>query len=305
MKLKELQSLLDSGVLTQAEFDAQKQLILEASQSQMQSPQTPMQPMMQPGMVQPGMVQPNMVPEIWSGRLAPPKEHASNWWRMYTPNGGNSLLGQDGKFMRGQGPNDCGNCLFGFFCVPCAHGEVVEWAQGQGGLGACIGAFICYPFHSCILSEGRKASEHAIHGYHAARGGARISLTFLSPIPRLVSARCTPLVSLTSQLCRPPPSPMRPRRLQGAPHAPPRPSAQRCLRLSLLHQHLPSPSHTSRRRVGVRRELLHDEEVQGMAPAPGQSAGGCYAADTASRGGARGPRHQCPTALLGRLDHLR
>ena len=139
--------------------------------------------MMQPGMVYPGMVQPNMVPEMWSGRLAPPKEHAPNWWRMYKPDEGKGLLGQDGKFMRGQGPNDCGNCLFGFFCIPCAHGEVVEWAQGQGGLGACIGTCICPGFYSCILSEGRKASEHAIHGYHAARGGARISLTFLSPFP--------------------------------------------------------------------------------------------------------------------------
>ena len=195
-KLNELKSLLDSGVLTQAEFDAQKKLILDASQSQtqqpivVQSPQMPMQPMMQPvmmqpGMMQPGMMQPAMVPEMWSGGLAPPKEHASNWWSMYKPDEGKGLLGQDGKFHRGQGPNDCGNCLFGFFCIPCAVGEVVDWAFDgqQPGAFTCCTACICPWCYPCILGDGRKYSEHKIHGHHAKRGGARISLTFLSPFP--------------------------------------------------------------------------------------------------------------------------
>ena len=68
-QLKELKELLDQGVLTQEEFDAQKKEILEKPKTTQVAPEpaivaqpATMQPgMMQPGMMQPGMMQPGMM----------------------------------------------------------------------------------------------------------------------------------------------------------------------------------------------------------------------------------------------------
>ena len=192
----------ESGILTEQEFEEQKAKILAAPSV----PVAPIQPVAAAGMMQPGM-------SMWSG-MAPPKENAPNWWQMYKPDEGRGLLGQDGKYMRGQGPNDCGNCLFGFCCVPCAAGEVADWAADDKSavLGpiTCLGAFFlpfCLP---CILSDGRKFSEHKIHGYHRARGGARISLTFPPPFLAQLARKIAPLSSLFNIATMPPLTPMRP-----------------------------------------------------------------------------------------------
>ena len=223
-QLKELKELLDGGVLTQEEFDAQKKVILEGSagikpvqadvavapgtimpvvpNGGMMQPGMPgvMQPGM-PGMMQPGMMQPGMM-SMWSG-LAPPKEHAPSWWQMYKPEEGRGMLGQDGKFMSGQGPDDCGNCLFGFCCVPCALGEVVDWASDgqQPGAVTCLASILCGCCVPCMLADGRKYSERKIHGYHLARGGARISLAFP---PRSLHASRISSIATMPPPCTPP-----------------------------------------------------------------------------------------------------
>ena len=77
-QLKELKELLDQGVLTQEEFDAQKKEILEKPKTTQVAPEpaivaqpATMQPgMMQPGMMQPGMMQPGMPPARWWTHLA-------------------------------------------------------------------------------------------------------------------------------------------------------------------------------------------------------------------------------------------
>ena len=71
-QLKEIKELLDGGVLTQQEFDAQKTLILEKPKITQVAPApvapAPVAPvvgqpaMMQAGMMQPGMMQPGMQP---------------------------------------------------------------------------------------------------------------------------------------------------------------------------------------------------------------------------------------------------
>ena len=63
-QLKELKELLDQGVLTQEEFDAQKKEILEKPKTTQVAPEPAIvaQPAtMQPGMMQPGMMQPGMM----------------------------------------------------------------------------------------------------------------------------------------------------------------------------------------------------------------------------------------------------
>ena len=99
-QLKGLKELLDGGVLTKEEFDAEKTVILEKSKiTQVKpAPVVGQQPM-------------------WAD-LPPPNESASSWWGMYKPEEGSSKIGPDGRFTRGQEPDDCGNCTYAFFAHP-------------------------------------------------------------------------------------------------------------------------------------------------------------------------------------------
>ena len=75
-QLKGLKELLDGGVLTQEEFDAQKTVILDAQKSKITqvapAPVVGQQP-------------------VWAG-LPPPNESASSWWGMYKPEEGYSKM---------------------------------------------------------------------------------------------------------------------------------------------------------------------------------------------------------------------
>ena len=59
-QLKELKELLDQGVLTQEEFDAQKKEILEKPKTTQVAPEPAI--VAQPATMQPGMMQPGMMP---------------------------------------------------------------------------------------------------------------------------------------------------------------------------------------------------------------------------------------------------
>ena len=81
-QLKELKELLDQGVLTQEEFDAQKKEILEKPKTTQVAPEPAIvaQPAtMQPGMMQPGMVDPTTG---LTQRFPPPGCPTGGAWRM-------------------------------------------------------------------------------------------------------------------------------------------------------------------------------------------------------------------------------
>ena len=158
-QLKGLKELLDGGVLTQEEFDAQKTVILDAQKSKITqvapAPVVGQQPM-------------------WAG-LPPPNESASSWWGMYKPEEGYSKIGPDGRFTRGSEPDDCGNCAYSFFCAPCAHGEVMEWAT-DGKVPSCVGLLqflFCGP---CEVQSAREMSEDKIWQIHNQRGDPKAQM---------------------------------------------------------------------------------------------------------------------------------
>ena len=170
----------------------------------------------QPQLVQPQMVQPQlmvqpvpanpagmtaqpgmMAQSLWVG-MPPPKETASTWWGMYKPDEGRGKIGADGRFTRGSDPDDCGNCLFGFFCESCAHGEVMAWATGDENMNgqACV----CYAlqellcagvFSSCFVADARKKSEEKIWTFHQQRGGA-CARTCQRPAPTFLTFSAFP-----------------------------------------------------------------------------------------------------------------
>ena len=173
-KLKDLKELLDAGVLTQEEFEAQKRMTIGAgtrtaqANPVMMQPVQPMQPMMQP-MMQPGMIQ-----SPWVGN-PPPKESASTWWGMYKADEGRSKIGPDGRFVPGSEPDDCGNCCFAWHCQPCAAAEVKTWAT-DGAHPYVFGVLefmLCTP---CELSSTRGLSEEKIWNFHNARGDPKAQM---------------------------------------------------------------------------------------------------------------------------------
>jgi hypothetical protein len=158
-QLKGLKELLDGGVLTQEEFDAQKTVILDAQKSKITqvapAPVVGQQP-------------------VWAG-LPPPNESASSWWGMYLAREGYSKVGPDGRFTQGSEPGDCGNCAYAFFCGPCAHGEVTEWAS-DGRVSSCVGLLqflFCGP---CEVQSARMMSEDKIWQLHSQRGDPKAQM---------------------------------------------------------------------------------------------------------------------------------
>ena len=204
-QLKEIKELLDGGVLTQQEFDAQKTLILEKPkitqvapapvapapvapvvgqpammQAGMMQPGMMQPGMMQPGMMQPGMMQPGMMQpgmsmpgiyaQLWNGP-PPPNEARQTWFEMYLAAEGRSKIGPDGRFTRGGEPGDCQDCLYAMNCMACAAGEYVQWASNGGQSAECGGlAFVFCPL--CVVIDARKKMEHKIWQFHSQRGGA-------------------------------------------------------------------------------------------------------------------------------------
>ena len=159
-KLKELKDMLDAGVLTQDEFDAEKRKVLDA-------------PAIQPMMAQPSVQSVN----LWNGP-PPPKEFAASWWAMYKPDDGKGKIGPDGRFMAGSEEDDCKNCLFACLCPACASGEVEEWAT-DGKVPQVVGIlrFMCCAM--CEVSTVRSLSEGKIWKFHHERGGAWTHLPLL------------------------------------------------------------------------------------------------------------------------------
>ena len=156
-QLKGLKELLDGGVLTQEEFDAQKTVILEKAKSTQVAPAPVVgqQPM-------------------WAG-LPPPNESASSWWGMYKAEEGYSKIGPDGRFTRGQEPDDCGNCAYAWFCQPCAHAEITEWAT-DGKVPGSVGFLqylLCPP---CEVASVREMSEEKIWQIHNQRGDPKAQM---------------------------------------------------------------------------------------------------------------------------------
>ena len=176
-KLKELKDMLDAGVLTQDEFDAEKRKVLDA-------------PAIQPMMAQPSVQSVN----LWNGP-PPPKEFAASWWAMYKPDDGKGKIGPDGRFMAGSEEDDCKNCLFACLCPACASGEVEEWAT-DGKVPQVVGIlqFMCCAM--CEVSTVRGFSDEKIWKFHHERGGAwthlrhtcRYSRTRLRVPPRALLA---------------------------------------------------------------------------------------------------------------------
>ena len=99
--------------------------------------------------------------DAWLG-VPPPMPDAPSWWGMYVP-------------------QECcpDGCCYGCCCMPCAYGEVMEWATEQPG--SCCGHTCCFCFCQailplspiaipCMLTDASKKTEEKIWRFHHTRG---------------------------------------------------------------------------------------------------------------------------------------
>ena len=99
--------------------------------------------------------------DAWLG-VPPPMPDAPSWWGMYVP-------------------QECcpDGCCYGCCCMPCAYGEVMEWATEQPG--SCCGHTCCFCFFQailplspisipCMLTDASKKTEEKIWRFHHTRG---------------------------------------------------------------------------------------------------------------------------------------
>ena len=115
------------------------------------------------GKIAPVPAQPQgLAKDMWVGE-PPPKPAAPSWWGMYADFKG------------------CDGCCFGCFCMPCAHGEVMEWATDEPGSACrhCITNVCCTYVFPCFaplyipwaIADARSKSEEKIWKFHNARSG--------------------------------------------------------------------------------------------------------------------------------------
>lgn len=168
-QLKELKEMLDAGVLTQEEFDAQKKIILADTNKPSAKPnQVAPEPPPMAGSVNNVSGQNTCSVNVMGGSSGgtispwkgppPPNPGGSNFFDMYlTPAAKSS------------------NCMEACCCRPCAHAEVTVWAMdSDGNYGLEFAKYCCCPCCApCFITEARKAAEMKIYKFHLAREGDR------------------------------------------------------------------------------------------------------------------------------------